>query len=150
MQEKGDVKMDHIVYLDAKAKELEKLIDGSKTMIIRGATGRKMPYGRVNEGDILYFINNNAEGFVKAKAIVDSVFNSDKMSPEESVALVKKHQDKLNLSETQFTKWAGKRYIVLIELKKIEEVKSFAIDKSNYGNMDDWLPVEKIETVKKL
>lgn len=150
MQEKGDVKMDHIVYLDAKAKELEKLIDGSKTMIIRGATGRKMPYGRVNEGDILYFINNNAEGFVKAKAIVDSVFNSDKMSPEESVALVKKHQEKLNLSETQFTKWAGKRYIVLIELKKIEEVKSFAIDKSNYGNMDDWLPVEKIETVKKL
>ncbi len=142
--------MDHIVYLDAKAKELEKLIDGSKTMIIRGATGRKMPYGRVNKGDILYFINNNAEGIVKAKAIVDRVFNSEKISPEVSVALVKKHQDKLNLSENQFTKWAGKRYIVLIELKKTEEVKSFAIDKSNYGNMDDWLPVEKIETVKKL
>jgi len=34
-------------------------------------------------------------------------------------------------------------------LNKIEEIKSFAIDKSNYGNMDDWLSVEKIETVKK-
>lgn len=141
--------MDHVVYLDAKANELEILLDGSKTMIIRGATGRKLPYGRVNKGDILYFINNNAEGTVKAKAIVDSVFNSDKMSTEESVALVKKHQDKLNLSENQFKKWAGKRYIVLIGLKKIEEVKSFAIDKSNYGNMDDWLLVEKIDTVKK-
>ena len=52
--------MDHVVYLDAKANELEKLSDGSKTMIIRGATGRKLPYGRDNEGDILYFINNTA------------------------------------------------------------------------------------------
>ncbi len=147
MKEKN--KMDHVVYLDAKANEFEKLIDGSKTMIIRGATGRKLPYGRVNEGDILYFINNNSEGVVKAKAFVDSVFNSDKMATEESVALVEKHQDKLNLSESQFKKWAGKRYIVLIGLKKIEEVKSFAIDKSNYGNMDDWLPVEKISSVKK-
>jgi hypothetical protein len=146
---KGENKMDHVVYLDAKANELEKLFDGSKAMIIRGATGRKLPYGRVNKGDILYFINNNAEGVVKAKAIVESVFNSDKMSAEESTALVKKHQDELNLSESQFKKWAGKRYIVLIGLKKIEEIKSFAIDKSNYGNMDDWLPVEKIGSVKK-
>lgn len=145
----GEIKMDHVVYLDAKANEFEKLINGSKSMIIRGATGRKLPYGRVNEGDVLYFINNNSEGIVKAKAIVDSVFNSDKMTTEESVALVKKHQDKLNLSESQFKKWAGKRYIVLIGLKKIEEIKSFAIDKSNYGNMDDWLPVEKISSVKK-
>lgn len=145
----GEIKMDHVVYLDAKANEFEKLINGSKSMIIRGATGRKLPYGRVNEGDVLYFINNNSEGAVKAKAIVDSVFNSDKMTTEESVALVKKHQDKLNLSESQFKKWAGKRYIVLIGLKKIEEIKPFAIDKSNYGNMDDWLPVEKISSVKK-
>lgn len=145
----GEIKMDHVVYLDAKANEFEKLINGSKSMIIRGATGRKLPYGRVNEADVLYFINNNSEGVVKAKAIVDSVFNSDKMTTEESVALVKKHQDKLNLSESQFKKWAGKRYIVLIGLKKIEEIKPFAIDKSNYGNMDDWLPVEKISSVKK-
>lgn len=146
---KGENKMDHVVYLDVKANELEKLLNGNKAIIIRGATGRKLPYGRVNQGDILYFINNNAEGVVKAKAIVDNVFNSDKMSPEESTALVKKHQDKLNLSESQFKKWAGKRYIVLIGLKKIEEVKAFAINKSNYGNMDDWLPVEKIDSVKK-
>lgn len=141
--------MDHVVYLDAKSNEFEKLLDGSKTMIIRGATGRKLPYGRVNKGDILYFINNNAEGMVKAKAIVNSVFNSDKMSPEESIALVRKNQDKLNLSESQFKKWAGKRYLVLIDTKKVETINAFAINKSNYGNMDDWLPVEKIEVVKK-
>jgi hypothetical protein len=141
--------IDHIVYLDAKANELEKLFSKSKTMLIRGATGRKLPYGRVNQGDILYFINNNAEGVVRAKAVVASVFNSEKMTSEESISLVKKHQNKLDLTDSQFKKWAGKKYLVLIEIKKIEEIKSFAIDKSNYGNMDDWLLVEKIDSVKK-
>ena len=52
-------KMDHVVYLDTKANELVSLLDGKKkTMIIRGATGRKLPYGRVNQSDILYFIES--------------------------------------------------------------------------------------------
>ena len=32
--------MDHVAYVDAKARELEKLLAGEKTMIVRGATGR--------------------------------------------------------------------------------------------------------------
>jgi hypothetical protein len=141
--------MDHVVYLDAKSKEMGKLLDGKKTMIIRGAAGRKIPYGRVQEGDVLYFINNNAEGVVKARGAAASVFNSDKMDKLESAALVAKHQPKLQLTDKQIKKWAGKRYIVLIEVSQIEPVSPFEIDKSDYGNMDDWLPVGKIESVKK-
>jgi hypothetical protein len=117
-------------------------------MIIRGATGRKLPYGRVHQGDILFFINNNGEGQVKAKGIVSSVFNSAMISEDESIALVRKHQEHLKLTDKQFSKWAGKRYIVLIGVKEIKEIEPFTIDKSNFGNMDDWLPVEKIEMVK--
>lgn len=140
--------MDHVVYLDTKAKELELLISGQKSMLIRGATGRKMPYGRVDPGDVLYFINNNAEGKVRARASVTSVFNSEKMSLEESAQLVESNQSKLKLSSQQFKKWAGKRYIVLIEINQFEEITPFEIDKSDYGNMDDWLPVAQIEKVK--
>ncbi|MCP4422593.1 MAG: hypothetical protein GY805_38775 [Chloroflexi bacterium] len=140
--------MDHVVYLDAKAKELEILFSGKKTMIVRGAAGRKLPYGRVNSGDVLYFINNNAEGVIKAKAKTKRVINSDKMSKEESVALVEEYQDNLQLTARQFKRWAGKRYIVLIEVEEIEPLAPFPIDKSEYGNMDDWLPVEDIESVR--
>ena len=140
--------MDHVVYVDAKAKEMEKLVAGGKSMIIRGATGRKMPHGRVSTGDVLYFINNNAEGQVRAKAIVTNVFNSEKMTPEESTQLVESNQSRLHLSPQQFKKWAGKRYIVLIEVGQFEEISPFEIDKSDYGNMDDWLPVGEIGTVK--
>jgi hypothetical protein len=140
--------MDHVVYVDAKAKEMEKLVDGSKTMIIRGAAGRKLPYGRVDPGDILYFINNNAEGVVKARAAVKSVFNSEKMSKEESIGLVEQNQDKLQLTNQQGKRWAGKRYLVLIEVEDVVEIDPFPIDRSGYGNMDDWLPVGNIASVK--
>ncbi|HKL41911.1 MAG TPA: hypothetical protein VJ962_04985 [Clostridia bacterium] len=140
--------MDHVVYVDAKANEMDMLLDGEKTMIIRGAAGRKLPYGRVKTEDVLYFIKNNGEGEVKAKAIVSNVFNSEKMAKEESIVLVEENQGKLKLTKKQFKRWAGKRYIVLIELKSVEAVDAFGIDKSDYGNMDDWLPVDNIENVK--
>ncbi|MDW7650279.1 MAG: hypothetical protein SCK29_05525 [Bacillota bacterium] len=139
--------MDHVVYLDAKAGELENLLSGAKSMIIRGAAGRKMPYGRVEVGDHLYFINNNAEGTIRAKASVNTVLNSDKMDQEQSVAFVRENQDKLKLTDKQFQRWAGKRYLVLIEVENVIELKPFEIDRSNYGNMDDWLPVKDINKV---
>lgn len=140
--------MDNVVYLDFKAKELENLKNGQKTMIIRGAMGRKIPYGRVNEDDILYFIENKGDGLVKAKAIVDNVFNSDKLTKEQSVEIVEKNQDKLLLNKGLEKRFAGKRYLVLITIKDFTELEPFKIDRSDYGNMDDWLPVGNIEKVK--
>ena len=141
--------MDHVVYLDARANELEKLLNFKKYMIIRGATGRKLPYGRVNIGDKLYFINNNAEGLIKAKGVVSFVFNSVKMNKDESIALLQKNQKKLQLTDKQSQRWGGKRYLVLIGVSKVEEIEPFPFDKKNFRKMDDWLIVENIETVKK-
>lgn len=140
--------MDHIVYVDDKAGELEKLISGEKAIVIRGATGRKLPYGRVHVEDILYFIRNNGEGIVRAKASVTNVFNSEKMTKEESTKLVDNHAEELQLSDKQYKKWVGKRYLVLITVGHVNELEPFKIDRSNYGNMDDWLQVENIDTVK--
>jgi hypothetical protein len=140
--------MDNVVYLDSKAKELENLISGKKNMIIRGAMGRKIPYGKVNTGDVLYLIENNGDGLVKAKATVSDVFNSEKLTKEESIELVGRYQEKLLLDKGLLKRFGGKRYIVLITVKEIELLPSFKIDRSSYGNMDDWLPVADIDNVK--
>jgi hypothetical protein len=140
--------MDHVVYLDAQANELEKLLSGDKTMLIRGAAGRKMPHGRVNPGDVLYLINNNAEGVIRAQAVVTQVHNSDKLTPEESAQLVETNQQHLQLTDKQQQRWVGKRYLVLITVHEVQEVPAFGIDRSEYGNMDDWLPVGDINTVR--
>lgn len=140
--------MDHIVYLDFKAKELENIENRKKNMIIRGATGRKLPYGRVHKADVLYFVENRGDGLVKGKAIVEHVFHSDKLTKEQSIELVEQNQDKLLLNTGLKKRFSGKRYLVLITIKDFESIEPFKIDRSDYGNMDDWLPVENIEKVR--
>ncbi len=140
--------MDNVVYLDYRAKELINLKTGKKTMIIRGAMGRKLPYGRVNKSDVLYFIENKGDGLVKGKAIVERVVNSGKLTKEQSIEIVAQNQDKLFLDKGLEKRFAGKRYLVLITIRDFEELKPFKIDRSEYGNMDDWLPVEDIEKVR--
>lgn len=85
--------MDNVVCLDYKAKELDNLKNGNKTMIIRGAMGRKLPYGWVNKSDVLYFIENKGDGLVKGRAVVDDVFNSEKLTKEQSIEIVEQNQD---------------------------------------------------------
>ena len=83
--------MDHVVYVNHKSGELELLVSGEKSIILRGAASRKLPYGRVDEGDVLYFIRNNGEGVIRARGVVSEVFNSKKMNKEESSELVNTH-----------------------------------------------------------
>jgi hypothetical protein len=141
--------MDHIVYVDAKEKELERLLDGTKSMIIRGAAGRKLPHGRVAVGDHLFFVLNNGEGLVRASAEVSAVFHSEKLSEEESRALVAENQPALALTPAQAARWAGKRYLVLVTVVPAAALEPFSFDRSSFGSMDDWLPVGEISTVKR-
>jgi len=141
--------MDHVVYLDTKEKELAKLLSGEKSMIIRGAAGRKLPYGRVSPGELLWFVENNGDGLVQCRATVKRVFNSEKLTAQQSQQIISDHQALLCLTPNQMKRWCGKRYLVLIEIEKLQEIKPFIIDRSSYGNMDDWLPTENIEKIKK-
>jgi hypothetical protein len=136
--------MDHLVILDTAANEMEDLLKGAKSMIIRGSNVKGIPYGMVSEGDILYFVNNNNPGEVKARGVVSSVYNSYGMTEEESYELIIRNQDKLCLPDVIFYKWAGKRYLVLIELTDIEKVNSFHIDLTGSLISDDWFPVRNI------
>jgi hypothetical protein len=140
--------MDHIVYLDIKTREMENLILGNKSMIIRGASGRKLPHGRVMTGDILYFVNNNEDGLIRARGVVSSVYCSGMLTEEESFRTIIMNQDKLQLPDTQFEKIAGKRYLTLIGLENIQKIEPFRFDQSSFINTDDWIPVGNIEENK--
>ena len=84
---------------------------------------------------------------IKVKAIVSEVINSDKLSRDESVKLVEHYQKELKLDKTMFERIAGKRYIVIIKLESFETIVPFKFDKNRFSNMDDWLPVEDINSV---
>lgn len=136
--------MKHIVYLDHKAREFENLKSGKKTMIIRGAMGRRIPYKKVSVGDSLYFIENNGDSLIRAAAEVVDVFNSEKLTKEESSELVQKHQDKLMLDSGLLKRFSGKRYIELFTITNFKELEPFTFNRSKYPKMDDWIILEDI------
>ena len=135
--------MVHLVYCDDKSKELNKILDGSKTMIIRGAAGRKIPHSRVFKDEILYFMEKGSKK-ISAKAIVIDVQNFVKLSEEEITNIIENNNSKLQLTDKQKERW-HKKCLCLVEFNNVESIEPLDFD--HQGNMDDWLIIEKIENV---
>lgn len=139
--------MVHLVYCDNAGKKgervLDKILAGTKTMVIRGATGRKIPHSRVFEGERLYFMEKGSLE-ISATAIVKGVENYVKLSDEEIEKVLTDNQNKLNLSEKQKQRW-HKKCLCLVEFENVEQITPLAFE--HQSNMDDWLILEKIEDV---
>lgn len=135
--------MVHLVYCDDKEKVLEKILEGSKTMIIRAAAGRKIPHSRVFEGEKIYLMKKGT-GKITAEAMVKSVQNYVKLSEDEINETLEKNQPKLNLSKKQKDRW-HKKCMCLVEFTDVKEIEP--LEFNHQGNMDDWLIIDKIEDV---
>ena len=139
--------MVHLVYCDNAGKKGEKVLDkilsGTKTMIVRGAAGRKIPHSRVFEGEHLYFMEKGSS-LITAAATVKEVQNFVKLSDEEIIKTLADNQSKLNLSEKQKVRW-HKKCLCLVEFENVKEIPPLTFE--HQGNMDDWLILEKIEDV---
>ena len=138
--------MDHIVFLDHEANELENLVMGNKSMIIRGAADRTIPFGKVSKGDILFLTESRGENIVTASGIVTTVINSGELSCEESYETIIRHQDRLQLPDKQFESIAGSKYLVLIGLTGIRKIEPFRFPKHKLAPENDWISVGNIET----
>ena len=137
--------MEHLVYCDKKAKVWEKLLSGQKTLIVRGAAGRKLPHSRVFKGEKLYFIENDGSGLITGTGVVKNVDNLVKLTDEESRSIIAERQNQLQLTEEQIKRWAGKKCLCLIEVENVAEISPLKYDRQK--NMDDWITVEDIRTI---
>lgn len=84
--------MVHLVYCDNSGKKgehvLDKIIAGTKTMIVRGAAGRKIPHSRVFENETIYFMEKGT-ALISAMATVKNVQNYVKLSDEKITRILK-------------------------------------------------------------
>lgn len=140
--------MVHLVYCDNTGKSGERVIDkilnGSKTMIVRGAASRKIPHSRVYDGEMLYFMEKGTAS-ISACATVKSVQNLVKLTENEITSVLAGNQNKLNLTSKQQERW-HKKCLCLVEFEDVKAITPpLAFD--HQGNMDDWLIIEKIEDV---
>lgn len=136
--------MVHLVYCNDKEKVLEKILAGDKTMIVRGAAGRKIPHSRVFQNEILYFMKKGTKQ-ISAMGVVKSVQNFVKLTDGEIKDVLAKNQSKLQLSETEKERW-HKKCLCLVEFQQLKEI-SPPLEFDHQKTMDDWLILEKIEDV---
>ena len=142
--------MVHLVYCDNTGKmgerELDKILSGEKTMVVRGAAGRKIPHSRVFEGEMLYFMEKGSAK-VSAEAVVSAVQNYTKLIGEEIAQTLSNNNNQLRLTEKQLQRW-HKKCLCLVEFNETKAI-SPPLEFDRQGNMDDWLIIEKIEDVLK-
>ncbi len=116
---------------------------GTKSMVVRGAAGRKIPHSRVFEGESLYFMEKGS-ALITATATVKTVQNYVKLTDDEITKVLEENESKLNLSEKQKTRW-HKKCLCLVEFESVKEIEPLKFE--HQGNMDDWLIIDKIEDV---
>lgn len=138
--------MVHLVYCDNTGKkgehEIDKILARTKTMVVRGAAGRKIPHSRVFEEEKLYFMEKGTAS-ISACATVKSVQNLVKLTEDEIISTLEDNQNKLNLTSKQQVRW-HKKCLCLVEFADVKAITPpLAFD--HQGNMDDWLIIEKIE-----
>lgn len=136
----------HLVYCDGTGKKgdrtLDRILAGKKTMVVRGAAGRKIPHSRVFAGETLYFMEAGTAS-VAASATVTDVQNYVKLTDEEIDALLAENGEKLALTDKQRARW-HKKCLCLVSFGPVTPIEPpLAFEKQN--NMDDWLILDKIE-----
>ncbi len=94
--------MVHLVYCDNAGKRgehvLDKILAGARTMVIRGAAGRKILHSRGFVGESFYFMEKETAK-IPAKATVKHVENYMKLTEDEIVETLERNQSELQLSD---------------------------------------------------
>ena len=127
--------MVHLVYCDDKTKELSRILDGSKTMIIRGAAGRKIPHSRVFKDEVLYFMEKGSKE-ITAKAIVTDVQNFIKLNDGEITTISESQKCNLFRTGCQLTlNYANSIIKAEIQNGDEKQILSAEVNHNEYGGI---------------
>ena len=136
--------MIHIVICDNKTKELDKIINKERTILLRGSNTRRIPNSRIFVNDELYFVEKG-----KNKSFYHAVVtNADSyrgLTEVEIDRIFNKIKDKLNLEKKEEEKWK-KKCLCIIEFNNLECIDGLDIPK--YTPLEDWIMVNELDELK--
>ena len=139
------IKVIHIVICDNKTKELEKIINKERTILLRGSVSRKIPHSRIFINDELYFVEKG-ENISYYHAIVNNTNFYSKLTNEEIESIFEKYKDDLKLDLIEEKKWK-KKCITVIEFNELEKIDGLEIP--NYTALEDWIMINDLDELKK-
>jgi hypothetical protein len=134
--------MNHLVFLDAHAGELEKILSGVKTMLVKEFDPARSAVPPVRPGDSLYFLRNKDDCALRVKATVVRVLFFTNRMDEDLSHILKEMQPRLQLTEDQYNYWLAKKPVVLVEFGCAHKIDVIQVASKKITDRSDWIAFE--------
>ena len=139
--------MNHLVFLDAQAGELEKILSGVKSMVVKEFDPAQSSAHPVRPGDSLYFLRSKDNCAVRVRAtVVRVLFITNRLGNDLSRTL-KEMQPRLQLTEDQYKYWSAKKQVLLVEFEAAHKIPVIQIASHKITDRSDWIPFEAFNLI---
>ncbi len=135
--------MNHLVFLDTQAGELEKILSGIKSMVVKEFDPARSAGQAVRPGDNLYFLRNKDECILRVKATVVRVLFYINDVDQDLSHTLKEMQPRLQLTEDQYNHWSAKRQILLVEFASAHKIGVIHVAPNKIADRSDWIAFEE-------
>jgi hypothetical protein len=139
--------MNHLVYLDTRAGELEKILSGVKTMLVKEFDPAGSAVHPVCPGDSLYFLRNKDECALRVKATVVRVLFFTNNSDEDLSHTLKEMQPRLQFTEDQYNYWSTRKQVLLVEFESAQKIPVIQVASDKSADRSDWIPFEAFNLI---
>ena len=134
--------MNYLVILDPCAGELEKILSGVKSMVLKEYEPTQSPTHPVRPGDSLFFLRDKDDCDMRVKATVIRVSLFDGQLDEDLPHYLKEQQPKLQLTEDQFNYWSQKQKVLFVEFESAQKIGVIHLALDEVKNQSDWITFE--------
>lgn len=139
--------MNYLVFLDPSAGELEKILSGIKSMVVKDFDATQPAAQQVRPGDSLYFLRDK-DGFeLRVKANVTRVLCIANHAGEDLAQRLKEFQHRLKLTEEQYNRWSNTGQVLLVEFEQARKIEVIQVAANKVTDRSDWIAFEEISLV---
>lgn len=139
--------MKHLIFLDRRAGELEKILSGIKTMLIKGLAPAQTTALPVSPGDRLYFLRDTDECDLRVTATVVRVLPITNGPGEDLSQILKEMQPRLQLTEGQYNHWSAKKQALLVEFESAQKIGVIHVAPLKTTGHSDWITFEEFRQI---
>ena len=136
--------MNYLVFLDRRANELEKILSGIKTMLIKEFDPAQSTAHPVQPGDSLYFLRDKNDCALRVKATVVRVLLFTNRLNEDLSHTLKAMQPWLQLTEDQYNYWSVKQQVLLVEFGSAQKIPVIHVAPDLSMDRSDWIAFEAV------
>lgn len=139
--------MNYLVFLDVNAGELEKILSGVKTMLVKEFDPAQTTAHPVIPGDSLYFLRDQDDCALRVQATVVRVLPVVNVLDEDLLHTLKEMQPRLQLTESQYNYWSVKKQVLLVEFSAAQKIPVMQVASTKIVNPSDWMPFEEFSLI---